>query len=89
MPLMRILPALLLLVAAAAHAQQVYRWTDKNGKVQYGSNPPPGVAAKAVKNTTSSVATPRPTSNAASSEGGRPPPPGVFEKPKIDPKKQY
>jgi len=87
---MRILPALLLLViAATAQAQQVYRWTDKNGKVQYGSNPPPGVAAKAVKDTTSSVATPRPTSNAASSEGGRPPPPGVFEKPKIDPKKQY
>jgi hypothetical protein len=86
---MRILPALLLFVAAAANAQQVYRWTDKNGKVQYGQNPPPGVAAKAVKDTTSSVATPRATFNAASSDGGRPPPPGVFEKPKIDPKKQY
>jgi hypothetical protein len=86
---MRILPALLLLVAAAAHAQQVYRWTDKNGKVQYGSNPPPGVAAKAVKDTTSSVATPKETFNPASSESGRPPPAGVFDKPKIDPKKQY
>jgi len=86
---MRILTALLLFVAAAAHAQQVYRWTDKNGKVQYGQNPPPGVAAKAVKNTTSSVATPRATFNAAAPDGGRPPPAGVFEKPKIDPKKQY
>jgi uncharacterized protein DUF4124 len=86
---MRILTALLLLVATAAYAQQVYRWTDKNGRVHYGANPPPGVAAKAVKDTTSSVATPKPTFNAASSAGGRPPPPGVFDKPKIDPKKQY
>jgi hypothetical protein len=81
-------PALLVLAAAAAHAQQIYRWTDKNGKVQYGQNPPPGVAARAVKETTSSVATPAPIREAAHA-GGRPPPPGVFDKPKIDPKKQY
>ncbi len=31
-------------VAAAAHAQ-AYRWTDKDGHVQYGDAPPPGVRA--------------------------------------------
>ncbi|TAK82678.1 MAG: DUF4124 domain-containing protein [Betaproteobacteria bacterium] len=30
--------------AAAASAQQ-YKWTDKNGRVQYGDAPPPGVKA--------------------------------------------
>ncbi|WP_428137595.1 DUF4124 domain-containing protein [Bradyrhizobium sp.] len=30
--------------AAVAHAQQ-FRWVDKNGKVQYGDVPPPGVKA--------------------------------------------
>jgi len=30
--------------AAAAMAQQ-YKWTDKNGRVQYGAAPPPGVKA--------------------------------------------
>ena len=30
--------------AAAATAQQ-YKWTDKNGRVQYGDAPPPGVRA--------------------------------------------
>jgi hypothetical protein len=51
---MRYLLLLLLLVAVAgaAQAQQMYRWTDKNGKVQYGHTPPPGVAAKAVANRT-------------------------------------
>ncbi len=31
-------------IAAGAHAQ-AYRWTDKNGHVQYGDVPPPGVRA--------------------------------------------
>jgi hypothetical protein len=43
---------LLALAAATAQAQQMYRWLDKNGKVQYGETPPPGVAAKAVVNRT-------------------------------------
>jgi hypothetical protein len=32
------------LVAAAAHAQG-YKWVDKNGHIQYGDIPPPGVKA--------------------------------------------
>ena len=83
---MRYLLALLLAVAAlAAQAQQLYRWTDKDGKVQYGQNPPAGVAAKALKGTTSTVApqTPAPTSQSStsgqSSEG----------KPRFDRSKQY
>lgn len=34
--------------AAAASAQQ-YKWTDKNGRVQYGDAPPPGVKATALR----------------------------------------
>jgi len=44
-----LLLALLVAGAGAAQAQQMYRWTDKNGKVNYGQNPPPGVVAKAVR----------------------------------------
>jgi hypothetical protein len=38
------LVAALLAFAAAASAQQ-YKWTDPNGRVQYGDSPPPGVNA--------------------------------------------
>jgi hypothetical protein len=34
----------LLLAAAGASAQQ-YKWVDRNGRVQYGDTPPPGVRA--------------------------------------------
>ncbi|MGH8669737.1 MAG: DUF4124 domain-containing protein [Burkholderiales bacterium] len=34
----------LLLAAAGASAQQ-YKWVDRNGRVQYGDTPPPGVSA--------------------------------------------
>lgn len=33
---------------AAAHAQQ-FKWVDKNGRVQYGDVPPPGVKATPLK----------------------------------------
>jgi hypothetical protein len=42
-----------LLFSAAAGAQ-AYKWADKNGKVQYGDVPPPGVTATPVR----SVSTP-------------------------------
>lgn len=38
----------LVLGATAAAAQTVYRWTDANGRTQYGSTPPPGVKASPV-----------------------------------------
>ena len=40
--------ALLLAAAAGASAQQ-YKWVDKNGRVQYGDTPPPGVKATAMR----------------------------------------
>jgi hypothetical protein len=58
---MRYVLALLLLAAAAAHAQQLYRWVDKDGKVHYGDKPPAGVAAKPVANATSQVGSQKPT----------------------------
>ena len=83
---MRYLLLLLLAVAAlAAQAQQMYRWTDKNGKVHYGQNPPAGVAAKAVKDTTSTVAPQTPAPTSQTSSGGQ----RGEDKPRFDPKKQY
>ncbi len=48
---------LLLSLLGAAHAQQLYRWVDKSGRVTYSQHPPPTGAAKSVqsKNLSSSV----------------------------------
>ena len=40
----KLLPALLLLACAAAAADQVYRWVDKDGKVHYSQTPPANAA---------------------------------------------
>lgn len=37
------------LTVALAHAQQLYRWVDKDGRVTYSQNPPPAGAAKSVQ----------------------------------------
>jgi hypothetical protein len=43
-------PLLLILgVALAGNAAAQYKWTDKNGKVQYGDTPPSGANASAVR----------------------------------------
>lgn len=36
-----------LLCAGLAHAQNAYRWVDRDGKVHYGDRPPPAKAGKA------------------------------------------
>lgn len=42
--------------AAPGHAQQLYKWTDANGRVQYSDRKPPdGKQAVEVRNTVSSV----------------------------------
>jgi hypothetical protein len=83
---MRYLLALLLAVAAGAVlAQQMYRWTDKEGKVHYGPTPPAGVAAKPVKGTTNTVAPQTP----AASQSRADDPPGEEKRRRFDPKKQY
>jgi len=41
--------ALLAMLIAGAHAQQLYRWVDKDGRVTYSQNPPPAGAAKSVQ----------------------------------------
>ncbi|MBM3346247.1 MAG: glutaredoxin family protein [Betaproteobacteria bacterium] len=41
--------AALFLSVAVAHAQQLYRWVDKDGRVTYSQNPPPAGAAKNVQ----------------------------------------
>ena len=38
--------------AGAALADDIYRWTDADGRVHYGSRPPPGVAAESKSITT-------------------------------------
>jgi hypothetical protein len=44
-----------LMISAAASAQQ-YKWVDKNGKVQYGDTPPPGVNATRLRGPTGAPA---------------------------------
>ena len=43
----RIIALCALLACLPAEAQQVYRWTDGNGRVQYGDKPPPDVEKSA------------------------------------------
>jgi len=52
----------LLLSSAAAQETQVYRWTERDGRVSYGSTPPPGVNAQPIGGRVSVVpAPPKPT----------------------------
>jgi len=55
---MRYVLMALVLAAGVAYAQDTYRWTDKDGKVYYGSNPPKGVDAKKVANRVSTATAP-------------------------------
>ena len=43
--MMKTLMVLAGLLLAAAASAQTYKWVDKNGRVQYGDTPPPGVNA--------------------------------------------
>ena len=61
-----LLLAAALLFATSASAQ--YKWTDRNGKVQYGDTPPPGVHASSVRGPTS-PASPPPQAPAADAKG--------------------
>lgn len=57
----------IMLAAGAAYAQDTYRWTDKDGKVYYGANPPKGaIDAKKVSNRMSSATAPASGNKAAS-----------------------
>ena len=63
-------PSLLLVAlaafAAAAYAQQ-YKWVDRNGRVQYGDTPPPGVNARPLRGSTRPPA-PAPAAEEAAGE---------------------
>jgi hypothetical protein len=43
------LSAFLALVFAAAAQAELYKWTDKDGKIRYGDNPPAGVKKTLIK----------------------------------------
>jgi glutaredoxin len=46
---------LLMLAAGMAQAQQIYRWVDANGRVQYSEKPPAGAQSSTVQQRVSSV----------------------------------
>jgi glutaredoxin len=46
---------LLVLAAGVAQAQQIYRWVDANGRVQYGEKPPAGAQSSTLQPRVSSV----------------------------------
>jgi Domain of unknown function (DUF4124) len=60
----RIFMALAILLATATVTAQVYKWIDKDGRVQYTDTPPP---ASATKTEAKKLATPPPAAGSASS----------------------
>lgn len=58
-----------LLVAATGALAQPYKWVDKNGRVQYGDTPPPGVNASTVRTPTGRAAPPAAAPEAAPKKG--------------------
>lgn len=65
--------AAVLAFAGSALAQQ-YKWTDKDGRTQYGDNPPPGVKATRIKGPSPSApgAPAAPASKDAVGKDGKP-----------------
>jgi len=57
----RLILAVLALLVAASSAAQVYRWTDENGRVMYGSQPPTSAKAKVVEDRIQSYSAPATT----------------------------
>ena len=68
-----IVAVLIALLAGAAHAQQIYRWVDANGRVQYSAEKPPaGAASSVVQPRVSSVGgTAAAGSKSPAAKGGR------------------
>jgi glutaredoxin len=62
---MRLLIGSLVLLFAVNAAGQVYRWTDENGRVVYGSEPPPGAKTRTVQNRINSYSGPPEVQRAA------------------------
>jgi glutaredoxin len=60
------------LACLPAEAQQVYRWVDGNGRVQYSDKPPPGVKAAAVQSRISSYSGTPTVTGSASAGATRP-----------------
>lgn len=65
----RILLLMLVLGFAAGASAQQFRWIDKDGRVQYGDTPPPGVKATRLKPPPAGTA---PAASAAKKDGDKP-----------------
>ena len=63
----RLLLAIAALAVSAGAAAQMYKWKDKNGHVQYGDTPPPGVEATPMR--APAGGTPPPSSDAKKADG--------------------
>jgi glutaredoxin len=55
----RAILALLVLLLAGSAGAQVYRWTDENGRVMYGNQPPANAQAKVVQERIQSYSAPQ------------------------------
>lgn len=63
--------ALAILLATATVAAQVYKWVDKDGKVQYTDTPPPPGAAKADPKKVETGTSATPAESAAAAPAGK------------------
>lgn len=64
--------ALLICIPASAGAQQIHRWIDADGRVQYTDKPPPGVKSSPVQSRINSYSGAPVVSGAASPAASRP-----------------
>src|SRR5688500_11884506 len=67
-----IICALLVCVPASTAAQQIHRWVDAQGRVQYSDKPPPGVTSSPVQSRISSYGGTPVVSGTASAGATRP-----------------
>ncbi len=78
--------AVILMLAGAAQAQQ-FKWVDKDGRVQYGDTPPPGVQATRLRPPPQGASAPAPAP--AAKKGEKPlSPEAAFQKRQKEAKEQ-
>ncbi len=84
----RLLAALIAVLVAGAAGAQTYRWVDKDGKVQYGDNPPPGAKVTRLKPPPAGVSSGEAPSPSAKKDEKKLTPEQAFQKRQKDAKEQ-
>ena len=84
--MIRVLAVLAALAFAAAATAQTYKWVDKDGKVRYGDQPPPGVKATPLKGASGPAAPAAPAPSAKKDDKKALSPEAAFRKRQLEQK---